>query len=225
MQEFDLIIPSNKPDKAKRIVDSLSCASRIFDGTRYPSYAKLWNDCVRSSKNEIIIICGDKASPKDSDVESLVRLVKSGFGSVQMHCLGFHGFYKDLVNWIGWMDERFQGGGGEHPDFLLRHKEADVAYYESLEVQYERSEGTWNKGNTYDFFHRKWISPRNEGELDYDERVLEEQDSSGIDCVPREFQLYAKSVILTGNCSLLGRRMVQKPSVRHRRAGLKEAIR
>jgi hypothetical protein len=217
MFECDFIIPSNEPDKARAVADPLSCPTRVFDGTGYPSYAKLWNDCVRSSAMDIVILCGDEARPRDCDVEKMVRLVQSGFGSVQMRGLGFQGFYRDLVNWIGWMDERFPGGGGEYPDFLLRHKEADVAYYESLEVEHDKSEGTGNQGNSYDFFHRKWISPRYEGEIAFDQRILEEIDRAGVDCVPRKFLSFSDTVVLTGNDSLLQRRMARRPSPLHRR--------
>lgn len=205
--ELDFVIPTNSAPRAQGVARSISCDVRIFNGTGYPSYAKLWNDCVRSSTKEIVLICGDKAHPTDRDLDKMLQLLRVGFGSVQLYCLGIHCFYKDLINQIGWMDERFSGGGGEHPDFLLRHKEANIAYYESLEVEYDLRPTTWKSEESYVFLHQKWRTPRIEGELDYDQRLLPEVPGPRIQCASRAFLPYYKSVILTGNQSLYHREM------------------
>ncbi len=52
----------------------------IKDGSGYPSFSKLVNDCIDSAAHENVIICSDRCRPNPSDVRSLMELLDLGSG-------------------------------------------------------------------------------------------------------------------------------------------------
>jgi hypothetical protein len=164
--DFEIIIPSNRPALRR---EAQLCVrnhnNRIFDGTHYPSFSKLINDCILTSSYETIAICNDKARPKDHQVIKMINLLHEGWGLVCLYRFGFFGFKKDLIRKIGFFDERYLGGGYDDADFLRRLKEADIAYYESEEIDYIQLPTSWNydKDNiALAHFLKKW---RHEGNI------------------------------------------------------------
>jgi hypothetical protein len=132
---YDIIIPSSRPKLAEEAKNSiLPYDSTIFDGSGYESFAKLINHCILKSKNETIIIVSDKARAKSEDVDRTLKMIDDGYGLVELGLFAFFGFKKDLVRKIGWLDERFIGGGYEDADYLRRMKESDIGFYYKKEI-------------------------------------------------------------------------------------------
>lgn len=147
--DYEVVIISNRPhlsEAAQLCLKDIN--SRIYDGTNYPSFSKLINDCITSSKYETIIINNDKARPTPEAVEKILAMLKDGWGLVALYRFGFFGFKKDLIRKIGFFDERYVGGGYEDCDFVRRLKEADIGYYESEEIDYIYLPTSWNYETT-----------------------------------------------------------------------------
>jgi len=134
--DYEIIIPSHRAQlrhEAQLCLKDFN--NRVFDGTGYPSFSKLVNNCIVTSNYEKIIICNDKARPTNLNIEKTLSMLDEGWGVVAPYRFGFFGFKKDLIRKIGFFDEGYIGGGYEDNDIILRLKEADVSYYESEEIQ------------------------------------------------------------------------------------------
>jgi hypothetical protein len=157
--KYDVIIPSFRLELA---AETLKCfdLARVFDGTNYPSFSKLVNDCIVSATKEIVIISNDKARPNKQDVEKMLSLIDKGFGFVAMFRYGFFGFKKDLIRKIGFFDEGFLGGGYEDLDFNFRVRQANIAMYQSEEIKYIKTmKSSWKYDTSrvcMDYFYAKW---------------------------------------------------------------------
>ncbi|HWP97960.1 MAG TPA: glycosyltransferase [Syntrophomonadaceae bacterium] len=195
--DFEIVIPSHRPQLSN---DAQICLSdfnrRVFDGTGYPSFSKLINDCIRTSNYEKIIICNDKARPDHSAVTKIVTMLDEGWGLVAPYRFGFFGFQKDLIRKIGFFDERYIGGGYEDNDMIIRLKEADISYYESEEIQYIYLPTSWSyeiSGISAHYYATKW---KIEGNC-YTRRLPEE--NYGYDIGPfknTNFLPFEKSILL-----------------------------
>jgi hypothetical protein len=130
----------------------------IHDGTNYPSFSKLVNDCIVKAKTETVIIASDKVRPSSNDIKKMLFLLKKGFGFVAMHNFYFFGMNKNLIRKIGFFDERFVGGGYEDVDWGRRLLEHDIALYISIETPVEHSniKSSWNYEKAYQFYTQKW---------------------------------------------------------------------
>ena len=154
---MDMIIITHDLELAHPVRDSLlPLESDILVCPNYPSFSKVVNEAICKAKNEIVIICSYKARPTSADVQRLLSLLDEGFGFVGLYRFGFFGFRKDLINRIGFMDERFLGGGYEDCDFARRIIEADIAYYEDESITYIQRPSTWSDHYTKSFFKKKW---------------------------------------------------------------------
>jgi GT2 family glycosyltransferase len=156
---FSITIPSSRfpmaIDTYKHISD-IGLMASIKDGTNYPSFSKLINDCVSESKAETIVICNDKARPRYNDFFKTLHLIDKGYGFVGLYCFGFFAFKKELFRRIGPLDERFIGGNYEDSDFLRRLNEANIACYEAYEIPYLEGSSSWNTGMSQYHFYNKW---------------------------------------------------------------------
>jgi len=142
--DYEIIIPSHRPklsDAAQNCIKGFH--HRIFDGTDYPSFSKLVNDCIVTSKFEKIIICSDKARPGSEVIEKILTMLDNGWGLVAPYRFGFFGFKKDLIRKIGFFDERYIGGGYEDNEFKPRLKEANISYYEKEEIDFVHLPSSW----------------------------------------------------------------------------------
>jgi len=129
----------------------------MHDGTGYPSFSKLINDCILEADKEIIIIANDKVRPTDFHVKKTLYLLTKGFGLVGLFHFAMFGFTKDLIRTIGFFDERFIGGGQEDRDFGRRLLERDIAVYLSEEVPYVYGKkSTWHAEKAVEFYNKKW---------------------------------------------------------------------
>ncbi|KGK85747.1 glycosyltransferase [Desulfosporosinus sp. HMP52] len=164
--DYEVVIISHRPHLCRGAQLCLKAHNyRVFDGTNYPSFSKLVNDCITSSKYEIIIVCNEKARPTPQAVEKILVMLNEGWGIVALFRFGFFGFKKDLIRRIGFFDERFIGGGYEDVDFARRLKEANIGYYESEEIEYIYLPTSWNYEKTNlsrNQYFRKWKEEANQ---------------------------------------------------------------
>lgn len=105
----------------------------------YPSYSQLINHAIVTSPTEWVILINDRTYPTADEVNKMVGLLEDGFACVFLYAVGFMGFSKELIRTIGWWDERFELGGWEDRDWVLRLKMNDLALYESIESHYDYS--------------------------------------------------------------------------------------
>lgn len=163
---YEIVIMCHNPELGKPVQESLSpLPSRIFNGANYPSFSKLVNDCVVSTKpeTEIVVLCSYKVRPTPSDVERMITLINQGHGMVCLYRFAFFGFKKELLRRIGMLDERYLGGGYEDSDTLRRVLLHNISYYEDECVEYLKQRSTWKYASTkpelcesYRFFKSKW---------------------------------------------------------------------
>lgn len=158
MDNYSCFIISNKPQYYEIISESIAPEHvTFFDGTGYPSFSKLVNECVAQSNTEIVILMSDKVRPKQSDVLKVLDLLNQGYGFVGLYRLAFFGFKKELFRKIGPFDERFVGGGYEDDDFYIRLKEANISMYITEEVEYEKRDSSWQFKESCKHFLNKWL--------------------------------------------------------------------
>jgi hypothetical protein len=144
MKNYTCFLISNKPEYYESIKKNLEPEElQYFDGTGFPSFAKLVNTCVESCPTEIVIMMSYKVLPTANDVTKMVELINQGHGLVATYRFAFFGFKKELMRKVGMLDEYFIGGGGEDDDFYVRLKEANIGCYVTEEVPYIPSETTW----------------------------------------------------------------------------------
>lgn len=162
MEKYTLIVPSNRPNLQIETVNhlkSIGQSPKTKDGTNYPSFSKLINDCVVECKTELLIICNDKSRPKKEDFDKILELLTQGYGFVGLYSWGFFGFYKELFRNVGFMDERFLGGNYEDCDYMRRMLESNIAMYNVYEIDYLESVGSnWNRNQSKIHYDKKWIN-------------------------------------------------------------------
>lgn len=155
---YNVYVISNKPEKFPPIVEKLKpVRTNYFDGSDYPSFAKLVNSCVAACPTEIVIMASDKVLPVAEHVYKTVELLEKGYGFVGLFAFGFFGLKKELFRRIGFLDERYVGGGFEDYDFYVRLAESDIAAYVTQEVEYHPSKSSWDYTRSYQFWSYKWI--------------------------------------------------------------------
>ena len=145
---------SSHAEKAKNCIVGFNAV--IFDGTGYPTYSKLINDCIVSSKTEIVIIMNHKIRATALNVYNMLHLIHKGYGLVCMRNFFFYGFKKDLIRKIGFFDERFIGGGCEDSDLIRRLIENNIGWYDSTETPLLIMKSGWDQTKAYEFFAKKW---------------------------------------------------------------------
>jgi hypothetical protein len=158
-RRFTIIIPSFRPTLAAETERSLRPLPVVhWDGTGYPSFAKLINDCIVHCGTEMVIIAADKVRPSQAHVLRVVGLLEEGYAFAGLYYFGFFGFKKELIRRVGFLDERFVGGECEDSDFILRMREAGLGYYLSKECGYVQMRSSWNNTLSRAHFVRKWGS-------------------------------------------------------------------
>tara|TARA_R110001592_G_scaffold363361_1_gene685174 strand:+ start:6190 stop:6870 length:681 start_codon:yes stop_codon:yes gene_type:complete len=167
-KDFSIIIPSNnfkiQEEIYQHIVFELAEEDKRkvtkFNGADYPSFSKLLNDCIVSTKTEVVIICSDRCLPYKHDIDNTLNLIEAGYGVVGLYRFGFFGFTKHLIEKIGFFDEKYVGGGFEDCDFMRRLREANIAYYEREQVWYRPGPSRWPLDSSFEknktYFEAKW---------------------------------------------------------------------
>lgn len=170
MSNYTIFIPSHRPAMAANVQKSLGhIPSKIFDGTDYPSFSKLINDCIVTCETENVIIISDKIEPTHENIDKMNDFIDQGFGITTLYRFAFFGFKKELIRQIGFFDQRFLGGGCEDRDMVRRLWEANIAYYESQEANYKWMKTTWKYGQANSpakkHFKEKWTENLKQGIL------------------------------------------------------------
>lgn len=174
--EFTILIPSCRPELAKEVELSLSpLPVTHWDGTGYPSFSKLINDCIVHCPTEWVVICSDKVRPGPGHIDRMMALLDQGYAFVGLYSFACFAFPKELVRRIGYFDERFVGGECEDSDYMVRMREADLAYYLSKEVPYLPMASSWDNSLSRPHFIRKWGSIH----MDEARRLLPEERGAG----------------------------------------------
>ena len=161
--DFRIVIPScdkqHSDDVYNHIINSGIDSKLVIkkDGTGYPSFSKLINDSILATDTEVVIICSDRCKPTHEQVERTLNLLDEGFGFVGLWRFAFFGFRKQLIQRVGFLDENYVGGGYEDTGFVLRLKEADIAYYEKEEIDYRASGSRWAIRENHGYHNKKWF--------------------------------------------------------------------
>jgi len=134
----------------------------LFDGTNYSSFAKTINSCVANCPTEIVIIFSHKVYPFPDEIEKILHYIDSGYAFVALYRFAFFGFKKEVFRRIGFLDERFEPGGYEDLDLIIRMKEANFGVYISEESIYGSEKSGWRNNEKpgihvpLEHFCRKW---------------------------------------------------------------------
>lgn len=157
VQEFTIMVPSNRPCLLGELRSSLHPLAPVhWDGTGYVSFSKLVNDCIVQAPTEIVIICSDKVRPTPDHIGKILALLHQGYAFVGLYYFACFAFPKQLIRQIGFFDERFIGGEFEDCDYMVRMREANVAYYLTKEVPYLWMKSSWDNTRSRPHFIRKW---------------------------------------------------------------------
>lgn len=159
--EYTIIVPSNRDnlkDECIKNLISIGESPLYKNGHNYPSFSKLINDCVVEAPTEVVIICNDKSRPKKEDIDKIVSLLEEGYGFVGLYAWGFFGFKKELFRRVGFMDERFIGGGYEDCDYMRRMLESNIAMYNVFDIEYMEIGSNWDKSYTLQHYNKKWLN-------------------------------------------------------------------
>lgn len=197
--DYTVYIPSHRDalaQETKACFNNHPC--KIFNGTNYPSFSKLINDCIVDCPTEIIIICSDKVRPTEEQITEMLDLINQGYGITGLYRFGFFGFKKELIRRIGFFDERFIGGNYEDADMIRRLREADISYYENDKVKYTRMPTSWNTSNAQKIFKTKWKET-----MTTLKRLLDEEnyDYNIGESIPCKFLSWENTVLLSGSLS------------------------
>ena len=163
-------------DKQIKLLEPLNKHLKIHWNNRYErhpesydSYSEMINEAICTSPTEFIVLINDRVIPKVSEVLLIIELLEKGFAASTCWSIAFMGVSKELFRTIGWLDQRFLGGGFEDDDFVLRLKLADLAYYESSVSEYDKSfksplriKGGDACSLSGPHFYKKWLITHNE---------------------------------------------------------------
>jgi len=145
----------------------------------YPSYSKLINHSIATSKDEFIIFVNDRCFPTVDTARKMLDHLKNGYAASFLWNVAYMAFSKELVRKIGWWDQRFLNGGWEDRDWMIRIAEANLKIYDRLEIEYSFEWKSPLQNNDHcalsePHFFKKWGFPekgikRNLSEESYDE--------------------------------------------------------
>ena len=167
----------------------------------YSSYSEMLNSAINDSKTNVVVLVNDKVLPSSGELTRMISLLDLGFGYVGLYSIGFCAVTKDLIQKIGWLDERFLGGGYEDDDFLLRLRLNNIAIYDSHESNYNymskpsKQSVSVPLSKSEPHFLEKWKLNQNRIE-----KALKEEDYS------RKYRLdgLENREFLSWDCSILG---------------------
>ena len=122
------------------------------------SLTSLWNQILKESETQYIILGGDKLRPKKKDFELIEQKLNEGFAVVGTYMLGFMGFSKHLITKIGFFDEGFKESGFEDTDVMNTLFVNNLSLYFSQETEYIQIGTGWQpnvvNGN---YYRTKWL--------------------------------------------------------------------
>lgn len=131
---------------------------RVIYNQEKKSLTALWNQILKASKTEYVILAGDKLRPKEIDFALIEEKLLEGFGLVGTYMLGIFGFSKYLTTKIGLFDEGFKANGYEDTDTMNKLFMNDIALYFSKETEYIQIGSGWQYNPVNQaYYNIKWI--------------------------------------------------------------------
>jgi hypothetical protein len=174
---FQIFCPSHKPDKQKKVIDhfkNIGFVCEAHDGTNYPSWAKLQNDCIEKCKADIFIYVSHKNLLSRADLTKMISMVNSGFGIVGLYDITTYAASMDFFRTVGLYDERYLQGGWEEIDLFWRCCEKNIGIYLNRESYYSGEPSTWvYKG--FEHYKKKWIEPQPNSNDNTLEKLFDEE--------------------------------------------------
>lgn len=153
----------------------------------------LWNQILKESETEHIILAGDKIRMKPKDFELIENKLNQGFGVVATYMMGVFGFSKFLTTKIGLFDEGFKTNGFEDTDTLNKLFINDIALYFSKETEYISINSGWAPNNINQiYYNAKWVENWNNRELiqikddenSFEKSLFNQYSNNGIPYLP-----------------------------------------
>ena len=131
---------------------------RIIYNKEKKGLTHLWNQILKETDTEYIILAGDKIRMKKGDFELIESKLNDGFGIVATFMMGVFGFSKFLTTKIGLFDEGFKANGFEDTDTLNKLFMNDIALYFSRETEYISMNSGWSPNSiNQSYYNTKWI--------------------------------------------------------------------
>ena len=157
----NIYIISNRPRLARRVKRYIGLDQvNLIDGTRATSFSNLCNSVWRIDPNRISVVIGDKCFPSRSELDLMISMINAGIGLVGIYRFGCFGIHPSFLRSVGYFDEKFEGGGFEDVDMLLRSFEADVAIRLYEATRYFPLPSSWNPNKAEKYFKDKWITSK-----------------------------------------------------------------
>jgi hypothetical protein len=154
--ELDIILIDDNSDLPIKYIqhDRIS----IINNKQKKSLSSLWNQGVKLSKTENVIICSHKVRPNKNDFLKMKDLLDQFFGLVALSGFHFFSFNKFLCTKIGMFDEGFTTGWFEDNDFLNKLVVNNISYYLSEEVHDLKGESGWInlQSENRNYYFSKW---------------------------------------------------------------------
>lgn len=135
---------------------------RVVYNKKHVGLTKLWNQIIKESKTEYVIISGDKIRFKKKDFKIIEAKLRKGFALVGTYMMGgVHSFSKHLTTIIGMNDEGYKLSGFEDTDLMNKCLVNNLAFYLSSESEYIQIGSGW-KLNDYNgaYYRSKWIEDK-----------------------------------------------------------------
>jgi hypothetical protein len=174
---------------------------KVIYNNKKNGLVSLWNQLIKESKTENIIIGSYKIRPKKSDFNRIEKRLLENFGFVSTKYFHFFAFNKSLLGKIGIFDEGFTNGNFEDTDFLNRLYINDIGIYFSHETNEDNSIFTnWgqiDRGENKRYYDTKWIFNKENHALTlfHDEKNINERMFYSKKYKSRDFLAWTRSII------------------------------
>jgi len=151
-----LIIDDNSDTPDDTYLDS-SRVTVIYNKEK-SGLVKMWNQALKASTSEYMIIGCDKIRVTPEDIERLEDKLKEGYACVATYLLGIFAFSKELTTRVGFFDEGYVVNGFEDTDWMNKLLINDVALYVSRETQYLDTGTSWGNAHPHNesYYRSKW---------------------------------------------------------------------
>lgn len=154
---YDIILIDDFSDAKLDYIND-SRITLVYNTTKQ-SLTKSWNQGIKLSKTNNVIICSHKARPSSNDFIKNNDLLNQGFGLVALNGFHFFSFNKYLLTKIGFFDEGFKSGYYEDNDCLNKLVVNDISYYLTEEMFDIRGSSGWEHmwAENQRYYFSKWI--------------------------------------------------------------------
>lgn len=153
---YPLLIVDDNSDDDKKLYIQDERVTIVYNDVK-SGLTKLWNQILRESKTEYLILGCDKIRPVEKDFKIVEDNLTKGIACVATYMLGFFGFSKELTTRIGFFDEGFTQNGSEDTDWMNKLFVNDLSLYFSMETSYLSTGSSWGNGHiNRQYYNTKW---------------------------------------------------------------------